>query len=224
MQHFLLNPRTLIQLAMVEKFRDTHAFIMAGGDVVVSRLFTRKHDKDELITSFGPTPIQQHLLKNDIEGCTKFYMYSPELIAAYLNHPVMNGFIAGHQSIYSAFTAVPEWQHAGNWWYAFNLFVKPLMYAEQFPEMLHRQKYHGFENAEQLADIGRRMIEGVERAHGFKDQSNKIIMPVAELRDHVLNGGGAERVWTANLQEAIRPKPSAALVSFLKSDVFKRPE
>ena len=179
-EHCLTNARVLAQLYLIELFKDTHAFIMAGGDMVLAKASV----DGDIITSFGPTPIQQHLIKYGIEGCTKFFMYSPELIMAYLDHPAVKGLRAAHQAVYSAFDSVKP--GAGHTWACFNYFIKPCMYVEQFPELVQAMKYTGFENANDLVSEGQALMNLVTRPYKPLDQ--KIIVPLETFVDGLSSG------------------------------------
>jgi len=204
----LSGGRTIIQLWLVEKYKKTHAFIMAGGDPVISRnTLLQTTNNEELITGFTPTPIQQHLIANQIEGCTKFFMYSPELIAAYLDHPTVRGFLAGFRGIYESVKRFNSQDHD----HTFTHFVKPLMYAEQWPELIHRRKYHGFEGDAAFDEVSM-------DAMNFGYRGNKqVVVTIKELRDHLIHGNGHERVWTSDTPYF---KPSDYTKSWLRQTLF----
>lgn len=191
-EHCLTNSNTVVQLAMIERVKATHSFIMAGGDVVITKLNGEKRDPTTpLISPFGPTPIQQHLIKYNIEGCTKLFMYTPELIASYLNNDIIRGFLVGHKSIYAAFFEA----HRDPAWTCFNYYVKPLFYHAQWPELISRKKYTGFERADDLVTEAE-VLMNLETER-FRPYANTVRIPIIELLEHVISGKGSSKIWTA---------------------------
>jgi hypothetical protein len=181
-EHCLTNARVLAQLYLIELFKDTHAFIMAGGDMVLSK--GSSLEGDPIVTSFGPTPIQQHLIKYGIEGCTKFFMYSPELILSYLDHPAVKGLRLAHQAVYSSFDSIKP--GIAQSWTCFSYFIKPCMYVEQFPELVQAMKYTGFENANDLVSEGQALMNIVTRQ--FKPLDQKIIVTLETFIEGLKSG------------------------------------
>ena len=204
-EHCLSGPQVIAQLYLVDKFKDTHAFIMAGGDLIMAKNWHwREQDYDPVINVFGPTPIQQHLIKHNIEGCTKFFMYTPELIASYLDNEIVRGFLAAQKSIYAAYTTMLGGRHWTKWWLCFNYFIKPMLYVKEWPELLQRKKYTGFEAIEKLEAEAADLMKAVTKQ--YEPYWNKIVIPTEELLEHVVNGEGAKRTWTANARDAFKER------------------
>lgn len=178
------NPRVLPQLALVEKYKDTHAFIMAGGDPLLQY---QPGIRPELFVSYGPTPIQQHLISNNIQGCTKFFMYTPELILSYLEHPVIKAYRLAYK------TAVEGYDNPAESWKVFSLFIKPLMYVEQWPELQLQPKYTGYEHATDLTKLGYAVT--TVACLPFSPDTNIAYVPVEELVAHLKLGNGASKTW-----------------------------
>lgn len=191
-EHCLGGVETLLQLSAIEKFKDQYSYIMAGGDVSI----TKRYDgaDDPLITLFSPTPIQQHLLKYNIEGVTKFFMYTPELIASYLDNDIMQAFYGANPTIYDTYTTAKGVQ-PGTWWWCFNLFIKPLFYVQQWPELLQQRKYTGFEGLTDRLVQSRKRFEELHAAYDMPRR--KIIVRIDELVDHLRSRNGP-KVWVNN--------------------------
>lgn len=131
-----------IQLYLVIKYKDTHAYVNGGGDPQLFKYLDPETEKYTLSYSLGPLPIQQYMIRNNIEGCLKFFMYSPEQIAAYIDHPIFHAFEAAQTSIADRTS-----------WDYFTYCVKPMMYANEWPELLQRKKFTGFERIPYIREI-----------------------------------------------------------------------
>jgi hypothetical protein len=146
--------RTIIQTeAMDWANANGYYYIMAGGDPVFYPL-TFASAKEKGIPMLnnqcsvpcwleGPVPIMQHMIENEYEGCSKFYLYTPELHVSYLNDPVTTEFLRTKQIIYENFV---EWfPHHSMWWKIFQNIFKPILTTKHFPEIIPAKKFTGFE-------------------------------------------------------------------------------
>lgn len=193
-EHCLNNVETLMQLWAIERFKTAYSYVMGGGDMVVTKGIGFQDDSP-LVTGMNPTPIQQHLIKHGIEGVTKFFMYTPELIAAYLDNDIMHAFYAAEPTIYDGFIRSAKRVEPKNWWWCFNLFIKPLFYIKEWPELIQQRKFTGFEQLQgKLAEMSERLAA----AHAKYDlQKRKVVIRIDDLRDHLL-AKGSPRVWLNN--------------------------
>lgn len=164
--HGLCNARTLTQLFLVDRYKETHAFIMAGGDMLPVQ-----NEAGALVAYFNPTPIQQYLIANKIQGCTKLFMYTPELVAAYVNHPIMHYFAQAQQVLYKGWnaTARPE-----DNWKLFSYFIKPMMYTDAWPELRTSHKFHGFEQAEDIMSMAQGLCSAATLQYDFEGNQTSV--------------------------------------------------
>lgn len=179
-EHCICNARTLPQLYVADRFAKTHSFVMAGGDPVVSKSSLLSGlNEHALAWSQGPTPIQQHLIKRGYEGVTKLFMYSPELIYSFVNNPHLQAFQAASQSIYEAYfdLNIVDNRELG-WWRCFTYFIKPLFYVEQWPELIQRRKFTGFEKVPHISAVAE-MIGVVNRR--YRVDLNKVVLTLDQL-------------------------------------------
>lgn len=180
------NPHVLAQLHLVNKYKNTHAFIMAGGDPLLN------YNPDvgqHCFVAHGPTPIQQFLVNNSIEGCTKFFMYSPELILSYLDHPVIRAFRKAYKTVVEGYTPLDFNSN----WKVFSLFIKPLMYLDQWPELMIQPKYTGYENATDLTREGFAIT--TVSCLPFNPTENTAYVDVEDLVSHLTHGAGTPKTY-----------------------------
>lgn len=189
-EHALTTTETIVQLHVVEKFGSQYSFIMGGGDPNILKPYDwRKPDRDFLYVSFSPNPIQQHLIKYKYEGCTKFFMYSPELVASYLDNHIVNAFYKAQTSIYDTYT---RHYPPKEWWKCFNFYIKPLMYVEQWPGLVQRKKFTGFEAVPEMEEIRQIVADAIKP---YNLQKRFIGIKLTNFIDHLLNGAGQTKEW-----------------------------
>lgn len=146
------NARTIVQTATMDVVGSNYCYIMAGGDIMMypwPEAKARKHDLPmltdritEAVWTQKPVPVLQHMLEQGYEGTSKFFLYTPELIASYLLDPVTEKFIALQNSILVSFCEVTQME---NWWKCWQNLFKPMMTHTHWPEMIPAPKYTGFE-------------------------------------------------------------------------------
>lgn len=141
----IISPEISVQLYLVEKFRDTHCYINGGGDPMIFKK-TDEDGQTALWYELGPTPIEQYMMDEGIHGCLKFFMYTPEQIAAFLDHPVMHYYNGARDAI----------RDGASYMY-FTYCIKAMMYANEWPELVKRKKYTGFEGYPYL-NVVRKLI------------------------------------------------------------------
>ena len=169
-----------VQLYLVRKYKDTHAYINGGGDPVV-RTGYNDQGEIELTYSLGPTPIEQYMIDHNIEGCLKFFMYTPELIAAYLDNPVIHAYNAARE----AFPPAKAYVY-------FTYVIKPMMYASEWPEMIVRKKNTGFEKYVFLNKV--RMYVRMMNEH-VNPIAKNIRWSVNEMVEHLNSNTGEIKEW-----------------------------
>lgn len=151
----LTGVHTILQCATMDFVGKDYCYIMAGGDIVFAPYKTYVTPDIELPTLpnlelmnkpvwwQAPLPIMQHMMAMGYEGTSKFYLYTPEIIASYLTDPVVSDFLNAQDVIYEVYC---KWHpNSRMWWRCFHMLFKPLMTQREWPEMLPARKYTGFE-------------------------------------------------------------------------------
>ena len=144
---------TIIQTMAMDHVGKDYCFVMAGGDIMIHSLSFKSAALYGLKTyeeRFGepchyeqPVPILQHMIENRYEGTSKFWLYTPELIASYLTDPITQSYLNTFDVIMSAWT--DQSREKANW-KLFHWFYKPLMTYREFPELIRSKKFTGYEN------------------------------------------------------------------------------
>jgi hypothetical protein len=184
----------LLQCATMDFICPDYCYIMAGGDIVFApykKTLTPDLDLPELDNVPGvakpvwwqtPLPIMQHMMAMGYEGTSKFYLYTPELIVAYLTDPAVKDFLNTQDVIYEVFI---RWlPHPRMWWRCFHMLFKPLMTQREWPEMLPARKYTGFEQLQgKNFNSGKEMLYQayVDEAAGGISSGQVIATPIADL-------------------------------------------
>jgi hypothetical protein len=193
-QWMFSNPRTMIQLWLQEQVGLENTFIMGGGDPQFSRRGSPGKGPGPLTWQFKPTPILQYLVQNRLAGTTKFFMYSPELIASIVTHPFVRAFAAAGDAIFA-----PAFLKPKDHWKIYNYTIKPMIYKENWPELICRPKFTGFEVAEARAHTGALAAAAVADARAF-NAGKEIQIPVDELLTYFSAPSGAPAaVWSSAL-------------------------
>jgi hypothetical protein len=180
-EYGFISPEICVQLHLVRKYADTHAYINGGGDPII--LVSDKEDEEgqHLTYSHSPLPIQQYMIDHNIEGCLKFFMYTPEIIAAYLDHPIFHTYS-------NAADAIPP-RHSYNY---FTYCVKAMMYCTEWPELVKRKKNTGFEKFPYMNKV-RAMIN---YANDWYNPRMKIIKwDYKELLEYLNSNTGEIKIW-----------------------------
>ena len=153
---------TIVQCSVMDHVCKDYYYIMAGGDIVMTpymNVITPDIVQPKLKGTVvpdtvthpvwwqTPQPIMQHMVEKGYEGTSKFFMYTPELMASYLQHPMAQAYLANKDVIFQTFT---RWfpRPKGTWWKCFHTMYKPIMVKEQFPEIIANRKLTGFEQIE----------------------------------------------------------------------------
>jgi hypothetical protein len=197
LKYKISNKRTVLQL-WLQKFCSDGTFIMAGGDVQLNRYLTDVFDKtkqSELGWRHTPTPILQHLVSNNLEGTTKFFMYTPELIASIINSSIMRQFAEIQDSVYSQTYIARK-----NFWQIYNNIPKQMLYKDNWPEMNIVPKYHGFENAELSRAVNE--VTAQISSEILHSNSDKVIhINYSELSDYLtFEKNKEQKIWYSNVQ------------------------
>jgi hypothetical protein len=177
-----------VQLHLVIKYKDTHAYINGGGDPQLNKYIDSETGMVTLKYSLGPTPIQQYMINNGIQGCLKFFMYTPEQIAAYLNHPIIHAFNDAQESIF-------EPVNQDIWVNNFAHCIKPMMYIGEWPELVQRRKFTGFERVPYFSKV--RMLTHKLNSH-INPRAKMVTWTYKEILDHLLSNTGEIKTWRSS--------------------------
>lgn len=195
-EYKISNPRTILQL-WLQRFVADGTFIMGGGDVQLNRYLIDPFDKNkqsEIGWRHKPTPILQHLINNNLEGTTKFFMYTPELIASIINSKIMKQFVEVQDSVYSSTYIVRK-----NFWQIYNNIPKQMLYKDNWPEMNIVPKYHGFENADLSREIAKAVSE-INSEISINNSDKVIHINYSELSDYLtFEEGKQQKTWYSNV-------------------------
>ena len=203
-QHNFSNLRTLAQLWLQSKIPDG-LFIMGGGDVQLSRYIIEYDNTVEIHNSDsynytdccwknGPTPILQHLIQNKLYGTTKFFMFSPELIASIICSNEVKSFVQIQDALFS-----PSFVQRKYYWKLYNNIAKTMLYRNNFPELIVKPKYHGFETIEKDPYFLR--LKKTVIQENLNLNSEKVIMlDYYELYEYFTTEG-EQKIWYSNKPE-----------------------
>lgn len=192
---------TLIQTGVMDQVCDQYCYVMAGGDVMLvppNAKISAEYNIPLLNNVVGqpcwwesPVPIMQYMMDRGYEGTSKFFMYTPELIASYLSHPVTQMFLDNAETLYSSYIDLEP--ASSRWWRCFHWMYKPLMTRSEFPELIATKKYTGFESlyasqtsASKMAVYDEILTDAVRGVY----RSEKILITVQDLRDYVMQDHG----------------------------------
>jgi hypothetical protein len=170
-----------VQLHLVIKYKDTHAYINGGGDPTLKRAIDEETRESSLVYSLGPTPIQQYMIDHGIEGCLKFFMYTPEQIAAYIDHPVMHYYNNSRDTL-----------NDRNTWDYFTFCVKPMMYVAEWPEIIQRRKNTGFEMVPYFEKVQEYTL--LINQH-INPRSKSVVWKYEDLLAHLNSNTGEIKTW-----------------------------
>jgi hypothetical protein len=194
-EHQIFNPRTAIQLHLAVKYgTKDYTMLMAGGDMVLEKIInvaTQRFIPGLWVTN-SPVPILQALIDREIPGTTKFFMYSPELIHSYLDNQVVNGFRACQDPMFDNYYNIQSGKKiftGGIWTH----YMKPMIYATNWPEMQIRPKYHGFEHLNGYIKDTRALYRNML---GYIPGDYTVSVPVAPMLDHIANGAGSVKAFS----------------------------
>ena len=155
---------TIVQCGVMDQFCPDYCYIMAGGDIVFTPYanvvtpditlpkITNTVNPDAITIPVWwqtPQPIMQHMLEMGYEGTSKFFLYTPELMAAYLQDKVVSDFLENKHVIFQTFT---RWfpRPKDIWWRCFHMMYKPILVKHHFPEIIANRKLTGFEEIEKI--------------------------------------------------------------------------
>jgi hypothetical protein len=224
-QHQIFNPRTAIQLHLAVKFgTKDYSMLMAGGDLVLEKIINHATGGfiPGLWVTFSPVPILQALIDRDIPGTTKFFMYSPELLLSYLDNQVVQGFrmcqdpmFENYKRIHTASGPNKKVFTGGLWTH----YLKPMIYATNWPEMQIRPKYHGFEH---LNGYIKTIRSEYREMLGYVPGNYTVAVPVGPMFEHLQSGNGSLKVFAdpwPEIREAQRASNSDTDVNIEEDDL-----
>jgi hypothetical protein len=178
-EYGFISAEITVQLHLVRKYGDKYAYINGGGDAIL--LVSEYEHGNEVTYGLGPLPIQQYMMDHDIEGCLKFFMYTPEIIAAYLDHEVIHTYNGARD-------AIPP-QHSYNY---FTYCVKAMMYCQEWPELVKRKKNTGFEKYPHM----RKVLTMIRRMNDWYNPRTKIVTwKYDEILQHLNSNTGEFKFW-----------------------------
>lgn len=198
----ITNARTIMQLWLEQYTRDG-IFIMGGGDLQLTRYKTGEAQYDYVYGaakpapmtpctwSNRPTPILQHLIAQGTYGTTKYFMYTPEMMASVVLSPEVEAFVGIQDAIFS--TALIQRK---NFWKLFNFIPKTQLYRRNFPELILNPKYHGFEVVEKNNQYKRLKRQTVAE-YAVLNNEKGVFLTYEELVDYFSNSG-EQKIWYSN--------------------------
>lgn len=187
---------TIIQTVTMDHACKDHCFIMAGGDMMMfsisyksGSLYGLKTFEERFTEPCHieqPVPILQHMIQNGYEGTSKFWLYTPELIASYLTDKVTQDYFNTFDVVMSAWMD----QTSEKWnWKLFHWFYKPLMTYREFPEMVRSRKFTGYENLYPgMNDVPSRMSvysQLLKNATKGLGADNAIVVPMSKMVEYI---------------------------------------
>ena len=153
-QYCMPKVGTIIQTQVMDFVGKDYCYIMAGGDPVMISMRSmpaEEHGLKVYMNHFSepywhesPVPIMQHMISNGYEGTSKFFLYTPELIASYLGDPIVQDFLRTFDVIMDSFISVTGGRERV--WKCFHMLYKPIMTTREFPELIRTRKFTGYEN------------------------------------------------------------------------------
>ena len=218
----ITNARTIMQL-WLQQFVSDGLFIMGGGDLQLTRfklgpskfdhvdnLATNKFSGDDFQTECtwksSPTPILQHLISNNIVGTTKYFMYTPELFASAILSKEVASFVEIQDVLFNQ-SLLPRHK----FWMLFNNIAKPQLYKNNWPEILLKTKYHGFEFIEKDKQYTQLKKQAISK-YANSNHKKSIFLSYQELREYFTTDG-EQKIWYSNPLT----KEESSLNSFLRN-------
>lgn len=196
-EHQISDVSRLTILMMAQKY-SKYYFIMGGGDPV---LFPNA-DASQWEWVHNPTPHLQYFMNNNQEGNTKFFWWSPELIASLIDNKGMHLFSCALKTMSQSFEDYCRRFFPKRQKYFSELYCdwcKPLVYVDAFPELIQRKKYVGFETFAE--NLGPWYMEKLKELFvPYKEICDKraININLVELTDYMNNNNAEKRVWLSN--------------------------
>jgi hypothetical protein len=146
----------------------------------------------EPVWTESPVPIMQHMISNEYEGTSKFWLYTPELIASYLTDPVTQDFIKNFDVIMDSYIDLTGGSE--RLWKCFHYLYKPMMTTREFPELIRTKKYTGYENlyagAEKIPGKMNVYIEMLQSAVRDLGAGQTVITSIQKLQQYVTSVHG----------------------------------
>jgi hypothetical protein len=196
----LTGVHTIVQCATMDYVCPDYCFIMAGGDIVMSILSKKLYPESNIESMpfnpkwsvpawwHPPVPILQHMIEMGYEGTSKFYLYTPEILAAYLTDPVVKDFLHSKFVIHEVFMGwKPKWKTG--WWKIFQMMYKPLMTMREWPEMIASPKMTGFENlakaTEDKPNYEAMYQKVIDDASNGVSRGQAVVISIEDLIDYI---------------------------------------
>lgn len=188
---------TIMQCQTMDFLGNDYCYIMAGGDVVMNSKLPKvvpysgipqmpNCPGTEIIWWQTPQPIMRHMMEMGYEGTSKFFLYTPELISAYLMDPAVQDFLRARHVTFEVFmTWNPE---PSQWWKFFQMLIKPMMTLREWPEMVPARKFTGFEQLQgKNHNSGKYKLyqEIIDKASEGKTMGQAVAPTIRELIDYI---------------------------------------
>lgn len=197
---------TIIQTMAMDYVGKEYCYIMAGGDVMMVCLRSVDAEKhglkiynnrfSEPCWTESPVPIMQHMISNEYEGTSKFWLYTPELIASYLTDPIVKLFIKNFDIIMDSYIDLTGAKARG--WKCFHYLYKPLMTTREFPELIRTKKFTGYENlyagAKQVPGKMQVYSQMLENSIAEHRPYRTVITPITKLIEYVTTPHGPDQL------------------------------
>lgn len=187
--------QTIVQCAVMDFVGKRNCYIMAGGDPMMTLYhpsLTPEQDMSDQSPVAGnfygpvwwqtPQPVMRHMMEMGYEGTSKFYLYTPELIAAYLTDKICQSFYASQTAMYESFMI---WQKK-NFWTLFHMLFKPLMTNKHWPEIVQNRKLTGFEEVDRDPELQKYYQYILRDAAAEKGSKSVIPIPISELINYIM--------------------------------------
>lgn len=183
------SPRQLLQSTLGD-FMPDHCYVMAAGDMKPSY----DEEAGQMGFSIGATPVVQYQINRELEAVTRFFMYSPEMLAAHLNHPI----IKLTEQCVEAIAAASEFGYTSE---LYTHATKPLIYADAWGDALvHTPKFTGFERVESTRTVKELGGSNVLRGLGRGLAQCKAKFKLADVRNAIETGTSISRKAPTKLQ------------------------
>jgi len=187
---------TIIQCEAMDWAGDDWCYIMGGGDIMlipVPAHVAPTYDIPTYNNVFtvpcwweSPVPVMHYMLDQGYHGTSKFFLYTPELIASYLSDPITQDFLKYADVLLSAYIDIEP--NSSNWWKCFHYHYKPMLTLREFPEIIPNRKFTGFEEL-----YGNKYIPGklsvysqiLKEAVRGLNSDQKILCPINRVLEYV---------------------------------------
>lgn len=199
---------TIIQCEAMDWAGNDWCYIMGGGDMMLIPVPAKVADTYDIPLLNNrltvpcwwesPVPVMQYMLDQGYHGTSKFFLYTPELIASYLNDPVTQSFLQCAGAVLDAYIDLDP--NSNNWWRCFHYLYKPMLTLREFPEIIPSKKYTGFEEfygSRYRVDKMGMYSSILEAAVKGLNPHQKVLVPIQQVLEYVTTAHSESDVLTA---------------------------